>query len=200
VARDAWLTKNRLETLVDGIFAIAMTLLVLNFRLPVMTDQQAQVDLAGALSKLTPHLFAFFLSFLLLAVFWMVHHRQFHFIDKVDGPFIWLNILMLGFIVLIPFTTSLVGEYERNLLSVILFEINLLAIGLSIWLYWWYASRNHRLIAADVTDEQIRYGLLRSMILPIVSLVAIGLAFITPRYSTMVYISIPFIMIIIRKG
>jgi uncharacterized membrane protein len=75
VAKEAWLTKNRLETLVDGIFAIAMTFLVLNFKLPVMTDQQAQSDLAAALSKLTPHLFAFFLSFLLLAVFWMVHHR-----------------------------------------------------------------------------------------------------------------------------
>ena len=197
--REAWLTKDRLETLVDGIFAIAMTLLVLNIKLPVMTDEEAKANLASALSRLTPHLFAFAMSFLLLAVFWMVHHRQFHSIAKIDGPFIWLNILMLGLIVLVPFTTSLVGEYEKNLLSVVLFEANLLAIGLSIWAYWWYASKNHRLLVPDVTEKQIRYGLRRSMVLPVASVIAIGLAFITPRYSTTAYFLIPLMMIGIRN-
>ena len=183
----------------DGIFAIAMTLLVLNLKLPIMTDDQAQNDLAGALSRLTPHLFAFGLSFLLLAVFWMVHHRQFHFIAKVDGPFIWLNVLMLGLIVLVPFTTSLVGEYERNLVSSVLFEINLLAIGLAIWAYWWYASRGHRLVIPAITDKQIQYGLRRSMVLPVVSVIAIGLSFITARYSTSVYLLIPIILIFLKN-
>lgn len=199
MAKEAWLTKDRLETLVDGIFAIAMTLLVLNLKLPVMTDEQAKTELGAGLALLTPHLLSFALSFLLLAVFWMVHHRQFHSIEKINSPFIWLNILMLSLIVLMPFTTSLIGEYENNLLTALLFEANLLGIGLIIWAYWWYAAKNHRLISPSVTDEQIQYGLKRAMVLPFVSVIAIGLAFLTPRYSTTVYILVPIMMSVLKK-
>lgn len=199
MAKEAWLTKDRLETLVDGIFAIAMTLLVLNLKLPVMTDEQAKTELGAGLALLTPHLLSFALSFLLLAVFWMVHHRQFHSIEKINSPFIWLNILMLSLIVLMPFTTSLIGEYENNLLTALLFEANLLGIGLIIWAYWWYAAKNHRLISPSVTDEQIQYGLKRAMVLPFVSVIAIGLAFLTPRYSTTVYILVPIMMAVLKK-
>lgn len=199
MAKEAWLTKDRLETLVDGIFAIAMTLLVLNLKLPVMTDEQAKTELGAGLALLTPHLLSFALSFLLLAVFWMVHHRQFHSIEKINSPFIWLNILMLSLIVLMPFTTSLIGEYENNLLTALLFEANLLGIGLIIWAYWWYAAKNHRLISPSVTDEQIQYGLKRAMVLPFVSVIAIGLAFLTPRYSTTVYILVPIVMAVLKK-
>lgn len=199
MAKEAWLTKDRLETLVDGIFAIAMTLLVLNLKLPVMTDEQAKTELGAGLALLTPHLLSFALSFLLLAVFWMVHHRQFHSIEKINSPFIWLNILMLSLIVLMPFTTSLIGEYENNLLTALLFEANLLGIGLIIWAYWWYAAKNHRLISPSVTDEQIQYGLKRAMVLPFVSVIAIGPAFLTPRYSTTVYILVPIMMSVLKK-
>lgn len=185
--------------MVDGIFAIAMTLLVLNLKLPVMTDEQAKTELGAGLALLTPHLLSFALSFLLLAVFWMVHHRQFHSIEKINSPFIWLNILMLSLIVLMPFTTSLIGEYENNLLTALLFEANLLGIGLIIWAYWWYAAKNHRLISPSVTDEQIQYGLKRAMVLPFVSVIAIGLAFLTPRYSTTVYILVPIMMAVLKK-
>ncbi len=199
MAREPWMTKNRLETLVDGIFAIAMTLLVLNIRIPVMSHQQAQAEMPRLLSNLYPHFFAFGLSFALLTIFWMSHHRLFHFIEKVDEPFIWLNVLMLALIVLVPFTTSLIGEYETNQLTAVIFELNLFGIGMSILAYWWYASRRHRLINEALTDSQIRHSLRRSAVLPVVSIFAIGLSFVTPQYSTMAYLTIPVIITIMRK-
>ncbi len=193
------MTKNRLETLVDGIFAIAMTLLVLNIRVPAMTHAQARSEMPAVLANLSPHFFAFAMSFALLTVFWMAHHRQFHFIEKVDEPFIWLNIFMLALIVLVPFTTSLVGEYETNQLTVILFELNLFGIGSCILAYWWYATRGHRLVSSKLTDRQIKYGLKRSAVLPVVSLFAIALSFVTPQYSTLAYLVIPVILAIFKK-
>ncbi len=193
------MTKNRLETLVDGIFAIAMTLLVLNIRIPVMSHQQAQSQMPKLLTNLYPHFFAFALSFALLTIFWMSHHRLFHFIEKIDEPFVWLNVLMLALIVLVPFTTSLIGEYETNQLTAVLFELNLFGIGMSIMAYWAYASRRHRLTNATLTDNQIRYSLRRTSVLPVVSLLAIGLSFVTPQYSTMAYLAIPVIIGAMRK-
>ncbi|MFA5867693.1 MAG: TMEM175 family protein [Actinomycetota bacterium] len=194
MTREPWLTKNRLETLVDGIFAIAMTLLVLNLKVPTMSDQQAMADLPAALGRLWPHFFAFGLSFVLLASFWMAHHRQFHFIEKVDSVFIWLNVLMLGLIVLVPFSTSLMGEYEASHIAVVFFELNLFGIGVCMYLYWWYAGINNRLLSDKATETTFRYGLKRSAVLPVVSLIAVGISLVSPQYSTIAFLLIPFTM------
>lgn len=199
MSREPWLTKNRLETLADGIFAIAMTLLILNVKIPVMTDYKATTALPAALAQLRPHFIAFVLSFILLSVFWMAHHRQFHSIDKVDSVFLWLNILMLLLIVLVPFSTSLMGEYETSWVANFFFELNLFFIGLAMLSYWWYAGKDNRLTAANVTRDQYIYGLKRSLVLPGVSLVALGLSFLTPEHSTLVFLAIPVILAIFFK-
>lgn len=194
-----WLTKNRLETLVDGIFAIAMTLLVLGLKVPQMTHERATAELSGALAGLRPHFTAFVISFLLLAVFWMAHHRQFKSIKKVDSIFIWLNILMLLLIVFVPFSTSLMGEYEEVQIAYIIFDLNLLLIGLSMLLYWWYAGKDNRLMVDDFTKAQYYYGIKRNAVLPSVSIVAIGLTFVTPQYSPLTFLAILAIMPMLGK-
>lgn len=199
MTENSWATKNRLEALVDGTIAIAITLLVLYIKVPIITVAQAKTGLLAELSNLEPDFFAFFLSFALLAVFWMAHHRQFQVIERVDETFLWLNILMLSFIVLVPFSTSLREEYLTSRVATVFFETNLFLIGLSLLLCWWYASKDHRLVSADLTLDQIRYGLKREMVLPAVSLIAIGLAFFTPQYSTVAYLLIPVIRAIIRR-
>jgi uncharacterized membrane protein len=194
-----WLTKNRLETLVDGIFAIAMTLLVLALKVPQMTHKQAATGLSEALGGLRPHFTAFVISFFLLAIFWMAHHRQFKSIKKVDSNFIWLNILMLLLIVLVPFSTSLMGEYELARISYIFFDLNLFFIGISMFLYWWYAGKNNRLMVDGFTREQYLYGIKRNAVLPAVSLIALALTFVTPRYSSLAFLAIPVIMSLFVK-
>ncbi len=194
-----WLTKSRLENLCDAIFAFAMTLLVLNIRVPLMTDAQALESLPQELARLWPHFFAFGLSFFLLANFWMIHHREFHFIDKTNTLFIWMNIIMMAFIVMLPFSTSLIGEYETTRVAAFFFDGNMFAIGMCMLWYWWYATKNMRLIGDGFKDGHVRFSLRRSTALPVVSLAALGLAFITPQYSNLVYLITPVLIRTVLK-
>lgn len=189
-----WLTTKRVESLTDGVFAIAMTLLVLNLRVPVISEDIAKQTLPGALLSLRPHFFAYGLSFFLLAVFWIIHHRQFHTIKRADQGLLWINIVALIFIVLLPFSTSLIGEYENVQLAAIFFEGNLLAAGLAFYFNYWYATANHRLVDPDLDERAIVIGRRRNLVIPVVSLVAIGLSFVSPQYSTLAYALIPFIL------
>lgn len=185
------MNKNRLETLVDGIFAISMTLLVLNLRLPQVN---AETTLYRELLNMTPHFQSYVLSFYLLAVFWVVHHKQMRHISRVDEPFLWLNILAMVFVALIPFSTSLEGEYGNLQAAAVFFEGNLLAAGLAFSAQWAYASKNHRLLEPSVDQAVIDRALRRSAVMPIVSGVAIALSFVTPGYSTLAYLAIPVVM------
>lgn len=190
---DTWLTTKRIETLVDGVFAIAMTLLVVNLHIPTVPQKLASEEIPAAILKLGPSFVSYFMSFFLLAIFWMVHHRQFRSIKRANDTLLWINIIFLMFVALIPFTTYLNGRYGDELLPVILFESNMLIIGLIFYIQWVYVSTNHRLIDEEIDTEQIVAGRRKNLMIPAVSIVAIAFAFISPGWSTTVYIAIPFI-------
>ena len=95
--------------MVDGIFAIAMTLLVLGITPPKPAESQAQAILPGMIFVLIPEIFIFIIAFLILASFWLNHHRHFHFVRTVDSRLLWINIFLLISIVFIPFSTDVAG-------------------------------------------------------------------------------------------
>lgn len=159
-----------------------------------MTDARAQEELKHALVNLWPHFFAFGISFILLANFWMIHHREFHFIGKINTQFIWMNVITLAFIVMLPFSTNLIGEYETTRVAALFFSGNMFAIGMCMLWYWWYATKNMRLIGDAYKDGSVNLSLRRSTALPVVSLVAMGAAFITPQYSTLIYLIMPILI------
>jgi uncharacterized membrane protein len=134
------------------------------------------------------------LSFYLLAVFWVIHHRQLRHVAAVDEPFLWLNILAMIFIALIPFSTSLEGEYGNLPAAAIFFEGNLLAAGLTFGAQFAYAARGKRLLQPDTDQAVIDGALRRSMVMPVVSAIAIALTFVTPSYSTLAYLAIPVVL------
>ncbi|MDO9034578.1 MAG: TMEM175 family protein, partial [Methanoregula sp.] len=106
------ISKGRLETMVDTIFAFAMTLLVLGMVVPQFSVNQAASELPGYLEKLLPQFILFIIAFLVLAFFWIEHHRQFHYLRIVNPTILRFNIAILIFIVLIPFTTDVSGAYD----------------------------------------------------------------------------------------
>lgn len=193
-----WLTTKRIETLTDGVFAIAMTLLVLNLHVPVVKEVLAPQALPQALLNLSPHFFAYTLSFVLLAVFWIVHHRQFHQIKRADERLLWINVVILMFVALIPFSTSLMGEYENAQIAAVFFEVNMMFAGLALYVNWWYATAGHRLVDEDLDARRIARAGMRNLLVPGVSVIAIGVSFVTPSYSTMAYLLIPFILRFLR--
>lgn len=181
--------KNRMESLTDGIFAFAMTLLVTSMILP--GDATATQSSAGALLTLLPGFYHYIIGFFVLAAFWMGHHVQFSRVHHIDNTFLYLNIIALFFVTLVPFSTSFIGDYDADVVSTCLFEFNLMVLGLIFSLQWLYASRNHRLISPDFPESGIRQRLYHGMIIPFISLAGIALTLAGFDSSTMIYMTSP---------
>jgi uncharacterized membrane protein len=106
--------KTRIETLADGVFAIAMTLLILDVKVPAVDPAQDAAAFAVSIWQLWPRFLAFAVSFLIAGVFWVGHHAVMSFILRSDRIFLWLNLVFLLFISAIPFSASLVGQYPQQ--------------------------------------------------------------------------------------
>lgn len=128
------LAPTRLEALTDGIFAIAMTLLVLELHVPM--NVQSPADFYNKIIELLPHILGFGLSFVILGMFWVAHHTEFRYIKKLDNRLIWLNVFYLLFVSLLPFSTALLGEYYFLQLPVAIYGIHLIVmvfLQFSVW-------------------------------------------------------------------
>jgi uncharacterized membrane protein len=189
------MTTHRIEALTDGIYAIAMTLLVLNLALPGQGIELTQTEeLHDLLFGQTHKFFSYALSFILLAIFWINHHRQFHFIKRTDHVHLWINILSLLFIALVPFSTSLAGDYPNETIAKLFFDANLFIIGILSSLNWIYATRGYRLVDRSIDPQRVVLGNKRGLVTPIVALLAMVVSFITPSWSSCAYIFIPIIL------
>lgn len=188
----AGLTTNRIEALADGIFAFSMTLLVMTLNLPdaAIHTGSLQQFLIGQGDKF----FNYGMSFVLIAVVWIIHHQQFQVIRRTDQRHLWINIFLLMFVALIPFSTTLVGIYPHSTTAELFFDFDLFVIGTILFLNWEYATRGHRLVGDDLPEERIRSGWRRTLVMPLAALLAMGLVFLDPSYSSYAYLAIPFIL------
>ncbi|MDD1719748.1 MAG: TMEM175 family protein [Methanoregulaceae archaeon] len=190
------LSKNRIETLTDGIFAIAMTLLVLGVIVPHQSPPPTIIEF---LIKSVPELIEYAIGFLALAVIWVLHHQQFHYIRFIDRPILWLNILALLFVGLMPFSTSLADVYAENRLAEIIIGLNLLTIGIIFYLQWVHAARNRCLMSPDITDRVVRSERRRNLVIPGIALVGTMLALFGFGPGIIVYFLIPVIFAIFPR-
>ena len=193
------ISKNRLETIVDAIFAFAMTLLALGIEVPKVLASQAALELPSYILNLLPQFVLFVIAFLVLVTFWIEHHRQFHYLRIVDPTILSLNVAILIFIVLIPFTTDVAGTYDRVEIAVILFHTNILIIGALFVAHWRYLSRSSHLCDTefDPASQKKRFWFLATI--PIIAILGIGIAVFSPAYSLLVYILALIIIVIKRK-
>ena len=186
------MTTRRIESLADGIFSIAMTLLVLNLALPeVGTGLTLTTELHTLLFGQTHKFFNYALSFILLAIFWIIHHQQFHFIKRTDHTHLWINICSLMFVALVPFSTSLTGDYPDETTAKLFFDLNLFILGTLNVLNWTYATNDYRLVDRGLDPRRISAENRRDAIIPVVALLAMVLSFITPLWSSCVYLLVP---------
>lgn len=181
--------KNRIEALTDGVFAFAMTLLVTSLILPHAADAPS-LTAAGALILLIPDFIHYVIAFFILAAFWTAHHLQFNQIRFITRPFLSLNIITLFLVTLVPFTTSFVGDYPDTLASIV-FELNLMMLGLMMYVQWYYASHNRRLISSRYPEYKVQRSLYRNLVIPFLSFVGVLLALAGSHESTMIYLLSP---------
>jgi uncharacterized membrane protein len=196
LAKSTGMTTHRLESLSDGIFAFAMTLLVLAINLPVA----GQVTSVGSyLLGQGQNFWNFALSFLLLSVFWLNHSQQYHHIKKTDVMTLWLNILMLLFVVLIPFSATVINDFPNDLAAEVFFNLNMLVLSSVMTLNWWYSSRKGFIEEAGNKEHLDRVNR-KAFYMPAISLLALLLAFIVPGWSSLSYWLIPLVLLTPSAG
>jgi uncharacterized membrane protein len=157
------LSKSRIEALSDGIFAIAMTLLVLKLEVPEVMHHESNETMLQELLSLKFEFFTYVVTFLIAGRFWYLHHLTFHFIRNVDGFLLAVNLLFLMFISLLPFSAGLMSHLFIHPISLLFYFGNQLAIGLLLNLHWHYARRRN-LIADTEPREAARLGFRVGMI------------------------------------
>ncbi len=187
----AGLTTGRITAFSDGVFSIAITLLVLNLHVPTVPGK-----LLDQLRTQWPSLSSYLLSFVIVGIYWVAHHNMFHYIKRSDRPFLWINILLLMCVAFIPFPAGLLGQYSGQRISLITYASSLILTNLMLSLLWWYATSNHRLVDQDIDPHFVRTVNRRNMTAPVVYLVSIGLSFLSPLASLIVFFLFPLYYII----
>jgi len=152
---------QRIEALSDGVFAIALTLLVLDIRVPIRENVVYEKDLAIAFGKLTPKLLTYFLSFMTLGIFWTAHSSQFYFIEKSDRNFNWINLSFLLFVTLTPFTTAFLSEYINFRFAVGVYWLNLFLLGIMLGRILNYADKHNYFKSNIPGKNEIKKAMIR---------------------------------------
>src|ERR671931_2798144 len=188
------LSKNRIEALTDGIFAVVMTLLVLDISVPQISSHYnignvaAETELLKRLFDLWPKILSFGISFVILAIYWVAHHRQFHYIKHSNRALIWINIVFLMATCLIPFSTSLLGEYREQEISILVYGGNSIVIASLLYIQWWYSTSDHGRLADENLDSAIKTTLSRRLLFGIIIyLIAIGISFVYIQLSVFLF-------------
>jgi uncharacterized membrane protein len=175
---------KRLVFFSDEVFAIAITLLVLEIRLPssdgIISESQMLPVLVGMWHKFL----AYVISFLVIGVLWMGHHRIFRYIIRYDSTLLFLNLLMLMGIAFLPFPSSVISEYPYRMVTIFYASILMLTSLFSV-VIWWYASRKNRLIDPDLDQKQRRRQLINPIAPSIIFLVSIGVAFFNVNLASL---------------
>ncbi|HEY6471649.1 MAG TPA: TMEM175 family protein [Acidimicrobiales bacterium] len=186
---------DRLLALTDGVVAIALTLLVLQLRVPELSTN---VDSASALWKALGvdggELTSYLISFVVIAQFWLVHHRILRTMRGHSEGLAWRNFGFLLALTLMPFTSDLMGRYSDNPLSITFFAINLLALSLSTqWIYA-YANSHHLVVDQRRSSYEERLGRVRAILTVAVVTIAIVLAWTDTtlaRYVWLLFLVVP---------
>ena len=160
------MNKNRLEAISDGIFSIVMTLLVIEIVVPELHSASDQ-ELWGALSHLGPLFVGYFVSFAVLAMFWIAHNFFYGaFTKNVNRVLVLLNILYLSFVALIPFSAHLLGEYPVSRLAIFLYGLNVFVIGALAWIVLRYALNSKEIDTDHLSRRLLVQAQIRSALTP----------------------------------
>jgi uncharacterized membrane protein len=133
----------------------------------------------------------YILAFLILGIFWLNQRTMFYSIRAHDTIFTWINLVMLMFVALLPFSTSYSGDFSTIPIGPIVLEANLFAIGICMSLLWWYASNGSRLIESTLKPEYIRNVSLQNLVVPGISILCIIFALVGNTWSLLLYLTLP---------
>ncbi len=178
------MNHTRLDQLSDGIFAIVMTILVFEIKVPPVWGPISNLDLWLKIENMLPLLLSYVLSFALLFTYWRAHHFFISIYAKnIDSRLTNINALFFMLISLVPFSTSILGGFSNNELSIIIFGSHIILIALS--LYWMrrYVLYSPHIQNPEITKREIRGSTIRTLVPVVIALIAIPLSFFSIKVS-----------------
>ena len=187
------ISKQRLEGLSDGIYAVALTLLVLDLKLPAQSFDGNDAAFMAALYGLLPNLLTWLLSFWVVTIYWLAQVKLYRLTKNVDRPMVHFAFGELALISLLPFSTSLIGEHGDHIASAVIYSLNLVGIAsLSL------LRTRHVLANKDLHDSEIPHTLERTLHTSVwarlvCSLAALALAFVYPGWNMLAMMPLIFL-------
>jgi len=194
---DETITTARLISFSDGVFAIAVTLLVFNLKVPEIPHASIHLLLPGLIKAMLPKFITYVITFLLVAVYWTFNHRMLNLVTHVDNTFIWMNIYYLLMISFMPFPSALYGSYPNEIFSFIFYIGSMVTVSSISIAMLWYASHNHRLINKELPTVVVKYLFYRLFFSITIFLLSIPLAFFRlewARYSLFILFPMNWLM------
>jgi uncharacterized membrane protein len=177
----------RMNAISDGVFAIVITLMVFQIKIPDIAPELAATQLSQELLKLLPDFAILFLSFVILGIYWVGHNNIFLHVLRHDRLMLWLNILFLLVVALFPFPVTLLVRYGSTQISVILYALTLAIGGILLDLIWAYATYNRHLMCDSVQPELIRSFHVRILTGPALYLLSIPVSFFSLLASKILF-------------
>ena len=188
---------DRISFFTDGVFAIAITLLVIEFKVPVIEHPTDHL-LWDALNEMAWKLLGFVLSFCIVGYYWSVHHRIFGYVEKYTARLIWHNLLFLFSVVLLPFTSGLLGEYASDshlLIPYGVYVLNICLVALMNAILWFYVSDpKNDLLTHKISKERIMLGFYFTLVVPILFILSFFVTTKQPTIGRLIPLIIPVIL------
>ena len=198
------MSKTRIETFSDGVFSIVLTLLVFNFKVPVLSGPNFDHELYIKLLAMHPYFITYILSFVLISMFWIAHHSLFHSLKHSNVGLLWLNNLFLLCLAILPFPTQVLGAYPNTESAAIFFGAVMIMTSLTFSLLRYYAFFHGKLAEDFVSPHHMRANLRKGIIVAGLYTLALAISAYSPDITLSLYALIPFLFFvplrIKRKG
>lgn len=194
---------ERLILFSDAVFAIAITLLVIEIKIPEIPEEKVTDNtLLHGLAVLIPKFIGFLVSFLLIGQYWMVHHRMFGYVINFTGKLIWLNIFFLLAVALMPFSTGFYSEYvlSKTMTPVIFYTANIALLGIVNFFMWRYISNPKTNLTEHLTKPMARFFAARALTVPVIFIVFSFVYLYKPMIAFWIPPLIPLILKILFSG
>jgi uncharacterized membrane protein len=192
--------SHRISSLTDAVFAIIMTLLVIDIKVPEISHTATPSELSSAVFEAFPLMASFSISFTLLATYWMAHNYiLYNYVAKTDRVFNYLNMLFLLTSSFVPFSAHLLGQYPENNFAITFYSCNIIIIGLSLYVLRQYILDRSNLLQENIRSKDVIHGTIRIFLPPVFAALAIIFAYLD-KGLTYILLIFPFVFNILPGG
>ena len=191
---------QRIEALSDGVFAIAMTILVLELSLEPEIVNTLSGEAGGHFWHTFNAIYAYIMGFVILGIYWAFHHYMFHFIKRSNGVLVWLNILFLMFAALVPLSTKVNRVNPESYIGFVFNMLTMLITFFMLLAIWQYATRKYRLVDRDISKEIINFINKIIIIGSSIALVVLIITYFIPWFGYFAFIAMGYFIIAIAYG